>query len=99
MEFFFDKIFEMFSLEYIFSVIVASYLIIKAIDFLNGVKKVPVWAKRVVTFTVGMALFWVFRVYTDYSISCLITSYFASVFMYDTAIRVIIQKLKMGYKK
>ena len=41
MDVLFTKLFEIFSLEYMFSVIVATYLTIKLVDVLNGDKVVP----------------------------------------------------------
>ena len=99
MDMLFAKLFETFSVEYMFSVIMASYLVIKLIDALNGPKAVPTWMKRTVTFVIGVILFWVFKLYTDTSVQCLIASYFSAVFVYDTAIKFIIKKFDLDYKK
>jgi uncharacterized membrane protein len=99
METLFTKLFEIFSLEYMFTVIIASYLFIKLVDAINGVKAVPTWQKRTITFVVGAASFFVFKQYTDVTMQCLIASYFAAVFVYDTAIKVIIKKFDLDYKK
>lgn len=99
MEIFINKLFEIFSTEYMFSVIVASYLIIKLVDALNGDKIVPTWLKRTITCTVGAILFIVFIKFTDVTLQCLIASFFSAVFVYDTAIKVIIQKFNIDYRK
>lgn len=99
METLFARLFEIFSLEYMFSVIMASYFVIKLVDFLNGEKIVPTWMKRTITFVVGAISFFVFRAYTDVSVQCLIASYFAAVFVYDTAIKCLIKKFDLDYKK
>ena len=99
MEVLFSKLFEVFSLEYMFSVIVASYLVIKLVDLLNGNKVVPTWVKRVITCLIGTILFMIFAKFTDVTVQCLIASFFSAVFVYDTAIRVIIKKFNMGYKE
>ena len=99
MEHLLDRILQIFSLEYMFSVIIASYFIIKAIDSLNGNKAVPTNVKRLITFGVGAISFWVFRTFTEIAFETLISSYFAAVFFYDAAIKYLIQKLNVDYKK
>ena len=99
MDVLFGRLFEIFSLEYIFSVIMASYFVLKFIDALNGKRIVPTWAKRVTTFLVGAVLFIVFREYTQETVQCLLSSYLAAVFIYDTAIKVIIRKFNIDYRK
>lgn len=99
MEAFFEKLFDIFSLEYMFSVIMASYLVIKLVDAINGEKVVPTWMKRVITFIVGVILFVVFMKFTDETVQCLMASFFSAVFVYDTAIKVIIRKLNIDYRK
>lgn len=99
METLFEKLFETFSLEYMFSVIAASYLIIKLVDALNGEKVVPTWLRRLITCLVGVVLFVVFVKFTDTTIQCLMASFFSAVFIYDTAIKVIIRKFNMDYRK
>lgn len=98
MDMLFSKLFEVFSVEYMFTVIMASYLIIKAVDSFNGEKSVPTWVKRTITFVVGAASFVVFKQYTDVTVQCLIASYFSAVFVYDTAIKFIIKKFDLDYK-
>ena len=99
MEVFFEKLFDIFSLEYMFSVIIASYLVIKLVDIINGEKVVPTWMKRVITFIVGVILFVVFMKFTDETAQCLMASFFSAVFVYDTAIKVIIRKFNIDYRK
>lgn len=99
MEVFFEKLFDIFSLEYMFSVIIASYLLIKLVDVINGEKVVPTWMKRVITFIVGVILFVVFIKFTDETVQCLMASFFSAVFVYDTAIKVIIRKFNIDYRK
>lgn len=93
-----EKIFEVFSLEYMFSVIVASYLVIKLMDSLNGDKSVPTWLKRLVTCVIGTLLFVVFKKYTEVTVQCLTASFFSAIFVYDTAIKAILKKLNIDYK-
>ena len=57
MEHLVDRMLQIFSLEYMFSVIIASYFIIKIIDSLNGDKVVPTKVKRLITFGVGLFRF------------------------------------------
>lgn len=95
----FARLFEIFSLEYMFSVIVASYLTIKVVDYFNGDKIVPSWLKRTITCIVGAVLFIVFLEFTDVTLQCLIASFFSAVFVYDSAIKVLIRKLNIDYRK
>lgn len=99
MDVLFAKLFEVFSLEYMFSVIVATYFVIKLVDVLNGDKIVPSWAKSLITCIVGMILFVVFYFLTEETFECLITSFFAAVFAYDKAIKFLIEKFNVGYRK
>lgn len=99
MEHLLDRILQIFSLEYMFSVIIASYFIIKAIDSLNGDKAVPTNVKRLITFGVGAISFWIFRTFTEVTFETLVSSYFAAVFFYDAVIKYLIQKLDVDYKK
>ena len=98
MEAIFERLFEIFSLEYMFSVIMASYFLIKAIDAVNGDKAVPSWVKRLITCFVGAVLFGVFIKFTDVTVQCLIASFFSAVFIYDAAIKEVIKKFNLGYK-
>ena len=82
-----------------FSVIIASYFIIKVIDSRNGDKAVPTKFKRLITFGVGTISFWIFHTFTEVTFETLVSSYFAAIFFYDSAIKYLIQKLDVGYKK
>ena len=99
MDAFVSKFFEIFSLEYMFFVFFASYIIIKFVDALNGDNIVPTWMKRTITCSVGALLFVVFIKFTDVTLQSLIASFFSAIFVYDTAIKVIIQKFNIDYKK
>lgn len=99
MEVLIERIFGIFSLEYMFSVIVASYLVIKLVDALNGERVVPTWLKRLITCLVGAVFFVVFVKFTDVTVQCLMASFFSAVFVYDTAIKVIIKKFNIDYRK
>lgn len=99
MEVLIGKTLGIFSLEYMFSVIVASYLVIKLVDALNGERVVPTWLKRLITCLVGAVFFVVFAKFTDVTVQCLIASFFSAVFVYDTAIKVIIKKFNIDYRK
>lgn len=99
MEPIFERILSVFSFEYMFSVIIASYFVIKVIDSFNGDRAVPSRIKRLITFGVGAISFWVFHTFTEVAFETLISSYFAAVFFYDAAIKYIIRKLDVDYKK
>lgn len=93
------KLFEMISVGYFASVIILSFLVIKVLDSLNKEKVVPTWLKRVVTLLVGVVLFFLFRKFTEVSFEVLFTSYLFAVFVYDAAIKLLIEKLKLDYRK
>ena len=99
MEPIFERILSVFSFEYMLSVIIASYFIIKVIDSFNGDKAVPNGIKKLITLGVGAISFWVFPTFTEVTFETLDSSYFAAVFFYDSAIKYLIQKLGVGYKK
>lgn len=99
MEALFNRLMDIFSIEYMFSVIVATYLIIKCADSVNGEKAVPTWLKKLTTLLVGIVLFAVFKKYTDETTECLITSYLAAVFVYDIAIKYLLKKFRIDYFK
>lgn len=99
MEPIFERILSVFSFEYILSVIIASYFVIKGVDSLNGDRKVPSRIKRLITFGVGAISFWIFHAFTEVTFETLVSSYFAAVFFYDSAIKYLIKKLDVDYKK
>ena len=99
MEILIEKLFETFSLEYMFSVIVATYLFIKFTDALNGDRVVPTWLKWLITCGTGFVLFIVFYFFTEETFERLITSFFAAVFAYDGAIKFLIERFNAGYRK
>lgn len=99
MELLLDKLINIFSTEYMFSVIIASYFVIKIVDAFNGDDIVPSWAKRIITCVVGSLFFVLFKVFTDETFECLVSSFFAAVFVYDSAIKTIVKKFRIGYKE
>lgn len=99
MELIYNKIFETFCVEYIFCVILATYLLLKCVDYLNGDIPIPTWLKRTSTFLVGTIFLLLFKALTTVSFESLMASYFAAIFVYDTAIKIILKKLDIDYKK
>ena len=99
MDILFNRIFQLFSLEYMLSVIIGSYFTIKIIDFLNGDKVVPTWMRRTITCISGVVLFFVFLHFTDCHVDCLIASFFAAIFVYDAAIKELFRKLNISYRE
>lgn len=99
MEQIFDRVISAFSVEYMLSVIIASYFVIKFIDFANGGKAVSEIVKRLITFAVGAVSFGLFKYYTALSFETLVSSYFAAVFFYDAVIKYLIRKFDIDYKK
>lgn len=99
MESLFTAIFGIFSLEYMFVVIIASYFVLKVIDKLNGDYTIPTWLKRLTTIAVGVAVAYAFWVFGEDNFQKLSASFFAAVFCYDAAIKYLIQKFNIDYKK
>ena len=99
MEQLFARIFDIFSLEYIVCVILTSYFVIKLIDFANGVNEVPTFVKRIITFAVGGGYVLFFRSVSETSLQCLVSSFFLALFIYDGAIKWLIKKFDVDYKK
>lgn len=99
MEQLFARLFEIFSLEYIVCVIITSYFLIKIVDYMNGVKEVPTWLKRGITFIVGAIYVVFFKKFSDCTVQCLVSSFFVALFIYDGAIRYLLKKFDIDYKK
>lgn len=99
MEELFDKLLNVFSLEYMISVIIATFMLLKVVDMFNGKKVVPTWLKRVISCVIGAVLLVIFKKYSDVTTECLIASFFAAVFVYDVAIKEIMKRLNIDYKK
>lgn len=53
---FIEELLSHFDIGYMFTVNVATYLIIKTIDKFNGEKIVPTWTKRIVAVIVGVII-------------------------------------------
>ena len=79
-------------------VIIASYFVIKVLDYFNGDKPVDSWMKRLVTCIVGVIMFWAFRVFSDVTFQTLVASFFAAVFFYDSAVKGLMKKFGIDYK-
>ena len=71
----------------------------EVVGSLNGGEAMPTKFKRLITFGVGTMSFWIFRTFTEVTFETLVSSYFAAVFFYDSAIKYLIQKLDIDYKK
>lgn len=87
-----------FDLAYMFAVNVATYIIIKVIDNLNGEKIVPTYLKRIIAFIVGAIIaFAVTSFGTDKTI--ILYSFILSLVSWDYLFKGIIKKLSIDYKK
>jgi len=95
----FDRFIQAFSVEFIFTVIFATYFAIKLLE--TVMKGIPVlsWVKKLVTVVVGTILFFVFVWITDTPKETLLSSYFAALFLYDYAIKWLLRKFNVNYKK
>jgi hypothetical protein len=93
------KLMEVISLEYSFSVIIATFLVLKTVDLLNGERVLRTIWKQIITMVVGVIMFVVFRKYTTVPTQTLIASYFFAIFVYDVAIKTLLRKLRAGYRE
>ena len=99
MEQLFDRLMQAFSVEFIFTIIFAAYFMIRLLEAL--VKGIPVasWVKKLITVVVGIVAFAVFVCVTDTPKETLLSSYFAALFIYDYAIKWLLEKFNVNYKK
>jgi hypothetical protein len=95
----FDRFIQAFSVEFIFTVIFATYFAIKLFETAMKGIPVPSWVKKLVTVVVGTILFFVFVWITDTPKETLLSSYFAALFLYDYAIKWLLRKFNVNYKK
>lgn len=89
-----------FDLTYMFAVNVATYIIIKVIDNLNGEKIVPTYLKRIIAFIVGAVIaFAVISFGTDKTI--ILYSFILSLVSWDILFKPILNIIgdKFNYKK
>ena len=94
-----DSLMSSFSFGMVFTIIVASYFVIMLIDYLTKIDKTPTWLKRTITFGVGVVVGIIYKKVTDISYDCIIPSFFAAEFVYDAAIKTLLNKIGGGYKK
>ena len=99
MEQLFDRLMQAFSVEFIFTVIIASYFVIKCMDILNGSAPLASWVKKLATIIIGALVFGVFCFITDIPKETLLSSYFAALFIYDYAIKWLLKKFRVNYKE
>lgn len=89
-----------FDLAYMFAVNVATYIIIKVIDNLNGEKVVPTYLKRIIAFIVGTVIaFAVISFGSDKTI--ILYSFILSLVSFDVLFKPILNIIgdKFNYKK
>lgn len=87
-----------FDLAYMFAVNVATYIIIKVIDNLNGEKIVPTYLKRIIALIVGIIIaFTVVSFGADKTI--ILYSFILSLVSWDYLFKGIVKKLSIDYKK
>lgn len=98
MEALFDRLMMAFSVEFIFTVIMATYFTIKTVEMCLCGKSVPRWIKKFSTIVVGLIVFVVFTIFTEIPKETLLSSYFAALFFYDYAIKWLLEKVKADYK-
>lgn len=88
-----------FDLAYMLVINIATYLIIKLIDKINGNKAVSTWGKRIVLVAtiIVISIAYIISGYEDYKV--LINSAIAAPVFYSWVLRPILKKFKIGYKE
>lgn len=94
-----ESILANFDLAYMLVINIATYLIIKLIDKINGDKAVSTWGKRIVLVStiIVISIAYIISGYEDYKI--LINSAIAAPVFYSWVLRPIFKKFKIGYKE
>lgn len=88
-----------FSFSYMIIVNILTYFVIKSADYLNGDAAVPIIHKRIILVIVTLAMFIVYKFYSDISIIVLINSAIAAPVFWSWVLRPILKKLKLNYKQ
>lgn len=86
-------------MEFIFTIILASYFAIRVLESLNGKMAINSWVKKLTTVVVGLVAFWAFVAMTNTPKETLLSSYFAALFIYDYAIKWLLKKFNVNYKE
>lgn len=95
-----DLIINSFDFGYMFSVNILTYLVIKAIDQINGEDvSVPTWTKRIVAVLCGLLLGGIIYINEGYN-NMLLYSFIASLVSWDTIFKPVIKYFKqLDYNK
>ena len=91
-----ERLFEIFNISYIVSIMLLSYASIKIMQKLK-VKMTKKW-KRFTTFICGVVLGLLYYFIDNVTIQELIPSFLLSVTAYDYYFKAVLKKLKVGYK-
>ena len=94
----FDILLENFDIAYMLSINILTYIIIKAIDYFNGKKKVKLAIKRLMLITSTIICCILYCIFTDIDIQKLINSTIAAPVFYSWIMKPILTKYKIGYK-
>jgi len=97
MEQIFNKLLDVFSVEFIFTIIFAAYFAIRVVEYLCA-KHIKTGLKKIITVVVGILATAFFVVFTDTPKQTLLVSYFAALFFYDYTIKWLLKKLS-DYRK
>ena len=94
-----DILLDSFDFGYMLATNVLTYIIIKAIDFLNKEKVVPVYLKRIIAFISGGLLASII-IYTNGFSTTILYSFILSLISWDFVFKPIIKKFKsIDYRK
>lgn len=97
---FIEELLSRFDIAYMFTVNIATYLVIMTIDKLNGERIVPTYLKRIIAFIVGTIIaFTVTTFGTDKT--TILYSFILSLVSWDILFKPLLNKLgdKFNYKK
>lgn len=93
-----QQIIDNFNFAYMIIVNLATYFVIKFIDYINGDKAVKTITKRIVLLCTIIIAFIVYKSYTDISTIVLINSSVLAPVFWSWILRPIMKKLGLGYK-
>lgn len=92
-------IFNNFNIPYIISINIFTYTIIKIVDYFNGQKKVSCGLKRVILLICTIVLAILYKLLTNIENEVLLNSSISAPVIYSWAIKPIVEKFGVGYKK
>lgn len=95
----FDILLNSFDFGYMLATNILTYVVIKAIDYLNKDKVVSLWTKRLIAFICGIILGGILTAFNGFS-AIILYSFILSLISWDFIFKPIIKKFKnIDYRK